>query len=152
MKNYYDNQFPDDNDKDHLETEGLIENFKFKYDELKEILNEKIKELYYKENVYKDCLTKFQYKFDELENVNVRLRECLIEKQRENEDLIRQNIELIKKVNDFNYMQDGYSNKMIKEKEFEIDDLNYKLRNIEIALKDKEDQLHHFKVNFINTE
>ena len=146
MKNYYDNQFSDDIQKEHLETEDLIENFKFKYDELKEILNEKIKELFYKENLYKDCLTKFQYKFDELENVNVRLRDCLIEKQKENEDLIRQNIDLIKKINDFNYMQEGYSNKILQEKEYEIDDLNYRVRNLEIAYKEKEDELHHIKV------
>ena len=32
--------------------------------------------------------------------------------------------------------------KILKEKEFEIDDLNYKLRNLEILLKDKEDLIH----------
>src|SRR4051812_4850524 len=84
--------------KEHLETEVLINNFKYKYEELKTILDEKINELHQTELAYKECISKFQYKFDDLENVNYKLRTLLLEKQNENDELAQQNLNLIKRI------------------------------------------------------
>jgi hypothetical protein len=131
--------------KEHLETEELINNFKFKYEELKDILDDKIKELHQTEFAFKDCIQKFQFKFDELENVNSKLRSLLIEKQAENEELNRQNIEFYKRLNG-----DTIENYKTIEKDRNIEELNYKLKNLELILKERDETIHNLKSTHIN--
>jgi hypothetical protein len=128
--------------KEQLRTEDLINNFKFKYEELKAILDDKIKELHHTEQTYKEYIFKFQYKFDELENVNYKLRTLLLEKQSENDELTQQNLGLLKRIE-----QDGTSNPYIDRNG---EELNYKLKNLEAVLKERDETIHNLKADFNN--
>jgi pyruvate-formate lyase-activating enzyme len=149
MNNIYEHAINTDTfcpHKEHLETEELINNFKFKYEELKIILDEKIKELHHTETAYKECITKFQYKFDELENVNYKLRTLLIEKQNENEELLRENSELHRRLGGDN---DCYKGTFEKDRNI-IEELNYKVRSLESILKERDETIHSLKSGINN--
>jgi hypothetical protein len=139
--------------KEHLETEDLINNFKLKYEELKIILDDKIKELHNTETTYKEYIMKFQFKFDELESVNYKLRNLLIEKQNENDELARQNAELYRKIEEGGFSEGvsvGISNGKLMEKERVIDELSYKLKSLEAVLRERDETIHSFKATHIS--
>ena len=66
-----------------LETEELVNNFKYKYEDLKYIFDLKIKEMHIAENNYREILKTFQYKLEELEDLNSQLKNLVISKENE---------------------------------------------------------------------
>lgn len=149
MKNYYENDLYNSNSpQETIEKEEGTDFLKYEYTEIKQILNEKIKELNYTENIYRETLTKFQKKFDELENVNTKLRSLLLEKQEENETLLQQNNDLMRKLNES-------PRRMPKaaDKDYYIDELTNRLKNMENLLKERDEEIFSMRgVMFINIE
>ena len=106
-----------------LETEELVNNFKYKYEELKYIFDLKIKEMQIAEKNSQEILKRIQMKLEELQNVNFQLKNLVVTKEDENQRLQQTILNL--KENSQNF------EKIILEKESLIEDLNYKLKNLE---------------------
>lgn len=117
-----------------IETEELVNSFKYKYEELKYIFDLKIKEMQITENNYIDILKKLQLKLDELEDLNSQLKNLVITKENENAQLNQTISNLRDKP--YNYDKNHISinsYKLVQEKEKMIDDLNMKIKNLEKA-------------------
>jgi len=136
-----------------LETEELVNSFKYKYEDLKYIFDLKIKEMHIAENNYREILKKFQFKLEELEDLNTQLKNLVIAKENEIAQL-HQTI-LIKDEENKNsekILQEKLSN-LVKEKEDLINDLNNKIKILKGETKGKNfsvDEL--FREEFKNTK
>ena len=71
--------------KNMNETEDLIDNFKYKYEEIKYILDNKIKEFNSAEENQKAINERFASKLEELEIVNDQMRGIILSKEKEAE-------------------------------------------------------------------
>jgi hypothetical protein len=74
--------------EDVIETDTLLQGFKYKYEELKYILDMKLREFHHAERNYKEIIERFHDKFEELESVNMQLRDLVVSKDREIDSLI----------------------------------------------------------------
>jgi hypothetical protein len=134
------------NNNCHLETEELVSNFKYKYEELKYVLELKVKELHNTENTYRDILIKLQSKLDELENTNYKLKNLSIYLEKESEELKYQNIDLIRKLNDLSGKYNfEVSVDNTNDKDILIEDLKRKLINFESLIKEKEEEILKYR-------
>jgi hypothetical protein len=104
------------------EDRELIDNFKYKYDEIKYILDMKIKDFNREEEKNKVIIQRFALKLNELEKINLHLKKLITQKEKENEEFIRRLKELDQKINDFEIDSKNNQNfkKVLIEKDVKI--------------------------------
>ena len=140
MSNYTaDYEYP----HNRLETDEIVTNFKYRYSELKYLLDLKVKELQMTEINYQEILQKLQIKLDELENVNYKLKNLTMLKDNENEEMKRKMHELMKN----NHNSFGGSKNYAS-----TENNNEKIYQMELLVKEKDDEIYRLHIALQNYE